>query len=202
MEAYREKRLNPCYLVEGTQSIVSVALNYYPEKFLDEKQYQLAWYAYGKDYHEVMREKLASLYNYIHKEIIPLNGRFFCDKAPVLERYWAWRAGLGWIGKNTQLILPGKGSCFFLGELFLDIEVDSYDLPLKNRCGSCKRCLERCPARALEKPYLLDAHKCLSYLTIENRVEIPAAQAAVMGNRLYGCDECQKACPWLSLIHI
>lgn len=196
MENYREMRLDPRLLVKGTRSVVSVALNYYPEKFLDQQQYQLAWYAYGKDYHEVMREKLSALWNHIHTRITPVKGRFFCDTAPVLERYWAWRAGIGWIGKNTQLIVPGAGSCFFLGELFLDVEVDLYDLPLKNRCGSCKRCLEWCPAGALEAPYVLNACKCLSYLTIENRSEIPALQAAVMGNRMYGCDECQKACPW------
>ncbi|MDR2859019.1 MAG: tRNA epoxyqueuosine(34) reductase QueG, partial [Mediterranea sp.] len=167
-----------------------------PRRSLDEDQYQFARYAYGKDYHEVMRRKLNDLFLFIHTELHPVGGRAFCDTAPVLERYWAWRAGLGGIGKNTQLIIPKAGSHFFLGELFLNIELE-YDVPLRrNCCGTCVRCIDACPAKALEQPYTLNARKCLSYLTIENRGVISDAQAAVLGNRIYGCDECQKVCPW------
>lgn len=120
----------------------------------------------------------------------------FTDSAPILERYWAWKAGLGWIGKNTNLIIPGKGSFFFLGEIVTTLEADHYDTPQKNRCGSCSRCLEACPTGALEGPCHLNARKCLSYLTIENRGEIPAEQAVRLGSRLYGCDTCQEVCPW------
>lgn len=198
MENYFDKRCDPRLLVEGTRSVVSVALNYYPVRKLPAKEYQFAWYAYGKDYHDVMRSKLTALFEYIRQHLAPtLSGRVFCDTAPVLERYWAWRAGLGWIGKNTQLIIPRAGSTFFLGELFLNVEADRYDTPHPNRCGACTRCLQACPTNALEAPHKLDARRCLSYLTIENKGEIPASIAPRMGNRVYGCDECQKACPWM-----
>lgn len=197
MENHFEKRCDPCLLVEGTRCVVSVALNYYPARQLPGNEYQFAWYAYGKDYHDVMRAKLTALYEFIRTHFAPaLNGRMFCDTAPVTERYWAWRAGLGWIGKNTQLIIPHAGSAFFLGELFLNIEADSYDEPQPNRCGTCTRCLQACPTKALEAPQRLNARRCLSFLTIENKGEIPPSMAARMGNRIYGCDECQKACPW------
>jgi epoxyqueuosine reductase len=194
LENYFEKRYHPHLLVEGVRSIVSVALNYYPERLLGEEQYQFAYYAYGKDYHEVMRRKLNNLFSFIHNEFNPVHGAAFCDTTPILERYWAWRAGLGWIGKNTQLIIPRAGSYFFLGELFLDIELE-YDAPFRrNHCGNCDRCLNACPSKALEQPYKLNARKCLSYLTIENRGAIP--EGTILGNRIYGCDECQKVCPW------
>jgi epoxyqueuosine reductase len=194
LEKYFEKRLHPYLLVKGVRSIVSVALNYYPERLLDEEQYQFAYYAYGKDYHEVIRRKLNDLFSFIHNELYPIRGMAFCDTAPVLERYWAWRAGLGWIGKNTQLIIPKAGSYFFLGELFLDTELE-YDVPFRrDNCGSCVCCLNACPSKALEQPYKLNARRCLSYLTVENQGAIP--EDAVLGNRIYGCDECQKVCPW------
>ena len=146
MGNHLEKRLDPRLLVEGTRSIVSVAHNYYPSRFLREDQYQFAWYAYGKDYHDIMKARLTALQEYISAHSpLPLQSRIFCDTAPVLERYWAWRAGLGWIGKNTQLIIPHAGSCFFLGEIFLSAEADEYDQPLKSRCGNCTRCLDACP---------------------------------------------------------
>lgn len=194
LENYYEKRCDPRLLMEGAQSIVSLALNYFPEKKLAGGQYQFAWYAYGKDYHEVMKAKLRSLLEYING-LVPVTGRLFCDTAPVLERYWAWRAGLGWIGKHTQLIIPFAGSCFFLGELLLDVELE-YDIPQRNRCGRCARCLNACPTGALEQSGKLNANRCLSYLTIENRGVIPHEQAEVLRRRIYGCDECQKVCPW------
>lgn len=194
MENHTDKRLDPRLLMEGTRTIVSVALNYYPARQLREDQYQFAWYAYGKDYHDIMKTKLNALQAFIAPP--PLQSRVFCDTAPVLERYWAWRAGLGWIGKNTQLIIPHAGSCFFLGEIFLNAEVDKYDEPQENRCGRCTRCLNACPTKALEAPFLLNSGRCLSYLTIENREDIPPAEGKKTGKKIYGCDECQKACPW------
>ncbi len=191
MENYTDKRLDPRLLVEGTQTIVSVALNYYPQEQIPPGEYQFAWYAYGKDYHDVMKTKLHALLEAIGGE-----GRAFCDTAPVLERYWACQAGIGWIGKNSQLILPHAGSCFFLGELFLNWEADRYDTPLQNRCGSCTRCLDACPTHALEAPYRLNSRRCLSYITIEYRGEFSSDTGQKMGKKLYGCDECLHACPW------
>lgn len=195
-------RFDPCELVPGARSIVSVALNYYPLEFMNEKEGCLSWYAYGKDYHDVMKEKQHRLMAHILEQIPEeqkselLPGRIFCDTAPVLERYWAWKAGLGWIGRNHQLIIPQAGSTFFLGELFLTLPVDSYDNPQKNRCGNCKKCIENCPTRALT-PDRFDARRCLSYLTIENRDKIPQWAATHMEPYFYGCDRCQAVCPHL-----
>ncbi len=195
MTRHTEKRADPRLLVEGTRSIVSVALNYYPGQTLPDEEYQIAWYAYGNDYHDLVRGKLTELLHRVQAAYPEVQGRAFCDTAPVLERYWAWKAGLGWIGKNTLLILPEGGSCFFLGELFLNIEL-IYDQPQKNRCGNCEKCLKACPGGALKPNRELDARKCLSYLTIEHRGELPEHTGPRMGNRIYGCDECQKVCPW------
>ncbi|MEG1543451.1 MAG: tRNA epoxyqueuosine(34) reductase QueG [Tannerellaceae bacterium] len=203
MENYRDIRLNPAGLVEDARSVISVALNYYPETPQAPDAPQIARYAYGKDYHLVVKDKLRALWQFIEQisdegctehSTIP-TARLFTDSAPILERYWAWKAGLGWIGKNTHLIIPGKGSYFFLGEIITTLQL-SYDTPQTNRCGRCTRCLEVCPTGALEHAYRLNANKCLSYLTIECRDMIPEAQAAQLGNRLYGCDTCQEACPW------
>ena len=195
MHRYEEKRLDPRILVEGAKTVISVALNYSPKETLQAEEYQLAWYAYGKDYHDVMKTKLSALMEYLQEEFAS-TGRVFCDTAPVLERYWAWRCGLGWIGKHTQLIIPHAGSCFFLGEIIVDTEADTYDTPIRNHCGNCTRCLEACPTQALEAPYWLNSGKCLSYLTIEHRGAFPANMGKRMGLKIYGCDECQKACPW------
>lgn len=197
MKNYEEKRLNPQLLMEGAQTVISVALNYYPPTLLPAAEYQLAWYAYGKDYHNIMKAKLNALFGSICQRMsAPVSGRVFCDTAPLLERYWAQRAGIGWIGKNTQLIIPRAGSCFFLGEILLDIEADCYDSPLPNRCGTCRRCLDACPTNALEAPFRLSAGRCLSYLTIEHRGDFPPGAGKKMGEKIYGCDECQRACPW------
>lgn len=200
MANHADIRLDPGLLMENAQSIVCVALNYYPQTHLKEEQYRFAWYAYGKDYHDVVKEKLQSLLTGIRQQVPEANGRVFCDTAPLLERYWAQQAGLGWIGKNTQLIIPHAGSAFFLGEIVLDIELD-YDRPLPNRCGNCTRCLNACPTNALEAPYQLDARRCLSYLTIEHKGEIPEEAAGKIGNCLYGCDRCQQVCPWNRFAH-
>ena len=197
MGNHTEKRLDPRLLMEGTQSIISLALNYYPQQHLSPDQYQFAWYAYGKDYHDVMKAKLKALETFITSQLpFPIQTRIFCDTAPVLERYWAWKAGLGWIGKNTQLIIPKAGSTFFLGEIFIDCQASAYNTPLPSRCGTCTNCLSSCPTQALEAPFKLNSARCLSYLTIEHREAIPTAEALKMSNKIYGCDECQRACPW------
>ena len=200
MENYRDIRLNPAGLVEGARSVISVALNYYPAQKQSPDSPRISYYAYGKDYHIVVKDKLRQLWEYITSLVPVLDStlpvaRFFTDSAPILERYWAWKAGLGWIGKNTNLIIPGKGSFFFLGEIVTTLELD-YDTPQKNRCGACRRCLDACPTGALERPGHLNANKCISYLTIEHKGDIPSEQASRLGDRLYGCDTCQEVCPW------
>lgn len=195
LENHFNKRMNPALLVPGSKTIIALALNYYPSKLQPKEGYQFSWYAYGDDYHLVMKEKLQQLFDKINTQLHPITGRVFVDTAPVLERYWAWRAGLGWIGKNTQLIIPKKGSCFFLGELIIDLEL-LYDTPIKNRCGNCTRCIDSCPTQALIEPFVLDSRSCLSYLTIENREDIPSRYHKAMKEHVYGCDECLKACPW------
>lgn len=190
-----EKRMDPTLLVPGTKSVIAVALNYYPDYQIPSTEYQLAWYAYGRDYHLLMREKMNLLFDYIHS-LVPIAGRVFCDTAPVLDRYWAWKAGLGWIGKNTQLIIPKAGPTFFLGELFIDIELN-YDTPQKSRCGRCTKCLESCPTKALEQAYTLNSKRCISYQTIENRGDICSSILPLLKNKIYGCDDCIKSCPWL-----
>lgn len=200
MENYRDIRLNPAGLVEGARSVISVALNYYPAQKQSPDSPRISYYAYGKDYHIVVKDKLRQLWEYITSLVPVLDStlpaaRLFTDSAPILERYWAWKAGLGWIGKNTNLIIPGKGSFFFLGEIVTTLELD-YDTPQKNRCGTCRRCLDSCPTGALERPGHLNANKCISYLTIEHKGDIPSEQASRLGDRLYGCDTCQEVCPW------
>lgn len=199
MENYREIRLDPAGLLEGARSVISVALNYYPMAKQPADAPRISYYAYGKDYHLVVKDKLRQLWQYIAEELLPDNSpaaRLFTDSAPILERYWAWKAGLGWIGRNTNLIIPGKGSFFFLGEIVTTLEADSYDLPQRNRCGNCHRCLDACPTGALHQSRKLDARRCLSYLTIEHKGDIPPELAARLADRLYGCDTCQTVCPW------
>ena len=189
------KRLDPRLLVEGGRSIISVALNYYPHEKLPEEVPQFAYYAYGKDYHDIVREKLGRLFEFIQSRYPDVTGRCFSDSAPVLERFWAARAGLGFVGKNTLLIIPGRGSYFFLGELIVDRELE-YDAPLSINCGKCRRCLDGCPTGAIERPHWLNANKCISYQTIENKGEISPEVAPLLNNNVYGCDICQKVCPW------
>lgn len=200
MENHREIRLDPDGLVRGACSVISVALNYYPRVKRDPALPHIAYYAYGEDYHTIVKDKLRQLWQAIDTVAVSdgqaPEARVFTDSAPILERYWAWKAGLGWIGKNTNLIIPGKGSFFFLGEIVTTLEVDAYDIPQKSRCGNCRRCLDACPTVALEAPRRLNASKCISYLTIENREDIPAEFVSKLGNRVYGCDTCQTVCPW------
>ncbi len=204
MENHLEKRLDPRLLVPGTRSIVSVALNYAPAKRLPKGEYQIAAYALGQDYHDIVKGKLRELASNIFGERANEEGkeiRVFSDSAPVLERYWAVKAGIGWIGRNHQLIVPRAGSMFFLGEMFVPVELE-YDSPMETRCGKCRRCIDACPTGALainagnSMQSIFLSSKCLSYQTIENRGDIPDDMAAAMGDTIYGCDRCQQACPW------
>ncbi len=204
MANHTDKRLDPRLLMDGLKSIICVAMNYAPACRMPKDELQFAAYALGQDYHFIVKERLRLLAGRLGLH----SYRVFCDSAPVLERYWAAKAGLGWIGRNRQLIIPHAGSMFFLGELFTDKETD-YDLPVKNRCGNCRSCIDACPTGALagtvsntckngDLPHeaAFDARLCLSYQTIENRGEIPPGIAMKMGNTVYGCDRCQQACPW------
>ncbi len=196
MRNHFEKRTNPKLLVEGAKSVISVLLNYHPEKSLPEDQvYKISKYAYGKDYHFVMKEKLGELLKFIEDFSGQRKARMFVDSAPVLDKRWAERSGLGWIGKNTCLITKKQGSYFFVGELILDLDLE-YDVPIENYCGSCTKCLNACPTNALVAPYRIDSRKCISYLTIENKNEIPERFKNSFDNWIYGCDICQDVCPW------
>ncbi|MCH5327844.1 MAG: tRNA epoxyqueuosine(34) reductase QueG [Coprobacter sp.] len=190
-----EKRCDPRLLVEGARSVVSVALNYYPSVFLPAEHPQFAFYAYGRDYHLVVMERLSRLADFIRSLCPDAVCRCFCDTGPVLEKYWAWKAGLGFIGRHTQLIVPGQGSYFFLGEVVTSVPL-CYDAPLASQCGDCRACIECCPVSALSADGpRLDARRCLSCQTIENRDGIAPEIAAHLGNRVYGCDTCQRVCP-------
>ncbi|MDO4691859.1 MAG: tRNA epoxyqueuosine(34) reductase QueG [Porphyromonadaceae bacterium] len=196
LERNAELRQDPRVLVPGTRSLIVVAMNYYPQTFQPEHLPQFAYYAYGRDYHKVVKKRLDQLLDFIRREIAPeVSGRAFADSAPILERYWAHRAGLGWIGKNGLLIIPKAGSFFFLGELLVNIDLVP-DEPMASRCGACTRCLDSCPTKALLAPGVMDARRCISYLTIEQDEEIPHELAELMGARIYGCDACQTCCPW------
>lgn len=190
-----EKRVDPCLLVEGAKSVISLAMNYYPETKQRADVPQFAYYAYGKDYHDVMKGRLQLFLDFIRTRVEGVNGRVFCDTAPVMERYWAMKAGLGFIGKNSLLIIPRKGSYFFLGELILDIEL-AYDEPCRLSCGNCSRCLDACPTKAIIAPKVIDARKCISYQTIEQKGEIDESIAVRIDSYFYGCDICQQVCPW------
>ena len=197
MSRNRDKRLDPRLLVENAKSVISVLLNYFPaEKQADPEAPVLSKYAYGTDYHYVMKDKLGKLLEFIQKEIAPCEGRCFVDSAPVLDRAWAARAGLGWIGKNTNLISPEHGSFFFIGELIIDLELPENKKMIHNHCGTCSRCIDACPTNALVAPYVLDARRCISYQTIENRGEVDSELKGKFENRVFGCDICQDVCSW------
>jgi len=192
-----EKRLDPRILVENARSVVSVLLNYFPsESQTNPEAPVLSKYTYGTDYHFVIKDKLGVLLEFIQTEISPCDGRFFVDSAPVLDRAWAVKAGLGWIGKNTNLISSEHGSFFFIGELIIDLELPIDQNVVRDHCGNCTRCLDACPTKALVAPYILDARRCISYQTIEKRGEIDTELGGKFENRVFGCDICQDVCPW------
>jgi epoxyqueuosine reductase len=195
MEGHFEKRVDPALLVEGTKSVVVALFSYKPAEVQSSNLPQIAKYAYGTDYHIVVKDRLWELLKAIQKKYPEVEGRPFVDSAPVMERAWAVRAGLGWIGKNSLLLNKDLGSFFFIGTLMLNVELD-YATPLKSSCGGCTRCIEACPTRAIVWPKVVDARKCISYHTIENRGIIPDSIKPLIGNRVFGCDTCQDVCPW------
>ena len=195
MENHFDKRLDPRKLVEGAKTVVSVLMNYYPREQQPEGAPKIAKYAYGEDYHFVMKRKLKSLLQYIREEVGEINGRAFVDSAPVMDRVWGERAGLGWRGKHTLTLTKGTGSYYLIGELIIDYELE-YDAPVAEHCGSCTRCIDACPTDAILEPNLLDSNKCISYLTIEYKKDIPEKFSEQMEDWAFGCDICQDVCPW------
>lgn len=197
MENHFDKRLDPRILVPEAKSVVSLLLNYFPEKDLsDQHGLKVSKYAYGKDYHYVIKDKLKRLMAFINEEIGQVEGRVFVDSAPVMDKAWAKRSGLGWVGKNTNLINPKSGSFFFIAELIIDLELEA-DGPIKDYCGTCTKCIDACPTDALFEPYKIDASRCISYLTIELKDQvIPGEFKDKMEDWVFGCDICQDVCPW------
>lgn len=196
MENHFDKRLDPTVLVPGAKSVVSLLLNYHTEeKQSDPEAPKISTYAYGQDYHTVIKEKLTQLMLHLREEIGEIDGRVFVDSAPVMDKAWASKAGLGWVGKNTNLISKQVGSFFFIAELIIDLELE-YDLPVADHCGSCTACLDACPTEALTAPYQIDGSKCISYATIELKEAIPDTFRDKMEGWAFGCDICQTVCPW------
>ena len=196
MENHFDKRLDPRLLVPGAKSVISLLLNYHTDQLqTDNEAPKISTYAYGQDYHFVIKEKLKKLMHFIQTEIGEVGGRVFVDSAPVMDKAWAAKSGLGWVGKNTNLISKKVGSFFFIAELILDLELD-YDLPTTDHCGSCTACIDACPTEALIEPYQIDGSKCISYLTIELKDSIPTEFKNKMDNWAFGCDVCQTVCPW------
>ncbi len=196
LEKNFDKRLDPRKLVPGSKSIISLSYNYYPKKNIDKKNnFIISKYAYGKDYHKVIKKKLKILFRSIKEKIGDVEGRVFVDSAPVHERAWAKLSGLGWIGKNSLLINEKKGSYFFLAEIICDLDLE-YDSPVANRCGKCTKCIDACPTDAITSAQIINANKCISYLTIENKKEIPTELKNNLNDTIFGCDICQDVCPW------
>lgn len=197
MENYFDKRLDPRLLVDGARSVISLLYNYYPAGSQAADAPKISKYAYGQDYHDVIKAKLHEFLLSIKEKVGDVNGRAFVDSAPVLDKAWAKKSGLGWIGKNSNLITKQQGSFFFIAELIIDLEL-VYDGPIKDYCGTCTRCIDACPTEAIIEPYLVDGSKCISYLTIELRENIPSGFKDKMDNWAFGCDVCQDVCPWNS----
>ncbi|MCR9016187.1 tRNA epoxyqueuosine(34) reductase QueG [Aquiflexum gelatinilyticum] len=198
MANHFDKRLDPTKLVEGAKTVVSLVYNYFPKKELFQKKeaYKIAKYAYGQDYHYVIKDKLKVLLENLQIEIGEIGGRAFVDSAPMMERQWAQKSGLGWLGKNSLLLNKEMGSFFFLAELVIDLEVAPDPPMLKDYCGTCTKCIDACPTEAIVQPGVVDGSKCISYLTIELKENIPAAFKGKMENWVFGCDICQDVCPW------
>lgn len=191
-----EKRLDPRKLVDGAKSVITVLLNYYPSAAQkDLEAPKISKYAYGNDYHHVIKGKLRELVDFINEEIGEVGGRAFVDSAPVMDKAWAAKAGLGWVGKNTNLINSKTGSFFFIGELILDIDLEP-DSPTTDHCGTCSACIDACPTEAIVEPYVVDGSKCISYFTIELKDAIPTSMKGKFDDWAFGCDLCQDVCPW------
>lgn len=196
MENHFDKRLDPRLLVDGAKSVISLSYNYFPSEVQEEGSYKISKYAYGQDYHHIIKGKLRELLQLINDEIGEVSGRCFVDSAPVLERAWAQKSGLGWNGKHSLLIQKQQGSFFFLAELIIDLELE-YDEPFKtDHCGSCTRCIDACPTQAILPNNTVDGSKCISYLTIELKDAIPSEFKGEMQDWMFGCDVCQDVCPW------
>lgn len=196
MENHFDKRLDPRLLVDGAKSVISLSYNYFPSEVQQEGSYKISKYAYGQDYHHIIKGKLRELLQLINDEIGEVSGRCFVDSAPVLERAWAQKSGLGWNGKHSLLIQKQQGSFFFLAELIIDLELE-YDEPFKtDHCGSCTRCIDACPTQAILPNNTVDGSKCISYLTIELKDAIPSEFKGEMQDWMFGCDVCQDVCPW------
>ncbi|TDE05226.1 tRNA epoxyqueuosine(34) reductase QueG [Flavobacterium sandaracinum] len=195
MENHFDKRLNPTLLVDGAKSVVSLLLNYYPWQAQNSESYKISKYAYGQDYHYVIKEKLKELLNTIQTEIGEVSGRAFVDSAPVLDKAWAAKSGLGWIGKNSNLLTQKVGSFYFIAELIIDLDLD-YDNPTTDHCGTCTACIDSCPTEAIVSPYVVDGSKCISYFTIELKENIPQEMKGKFDDWAFGCDVCQDVCPW------
>ncbi len=195
MENHFDKRLDPTKLVEGSKSVISLLLNYFPSEEQNPDSYKISKYAYGTDYHFVIKDKLKQLLNFIQEEIGEVHGRAFVDSAPVLDKAWAAKSGLGWIGKNSNLLTQQVGSFYFIAELIVDLELD-YDTPVTDHCGTCTACIDACPTQAIVEPYVVDGSKCISYFTIELKNEIPSEFQGKLDDWIFGCDVCQDVCPW------
>ncbi|MBT8309078.1 MAG: tRNA epoxyqueuosine(34) reductase QueG [Flavobacteriaceae bacterium] len=196
MANHFDKRLDPTKLVEGSKSVISLLLNYYPSKNQeDQTAPKISKYAYGTDYHFVIKDKLKHLLYHIQEEIGDVHGRAFVDSAPVLDKAWAAKSGLGWIGKHSNLLTQQVGSFYFIAELIIDLELE-YDTPVTDHCGTCTACIDACPTKAITEPYVVDGSKCISYFTIELKESIPSDFKGQLDNWMFGCDVCQDVCPW------
>ena len=196
MENHFDKRLNPTLLVDGAKSVISLSYNYFPKVKIDEiNNFKISKYAYGEDYHEVIKDILKEMVAELQEEIGEFGFRVFVDSAPVLEKAWARKSGLGWVGKNANLITKKHGSFYFLAEIICDLELE-YDLAVTDHCGSCRACIDACPTQAIVSDRIVDGSKCISYATIELKNEIPDYFNGKMDDWMFGCDVCQDVCPW------
>jgi epoxyqueuosine reductase len=195
MERNFDKRMDTRKLVDGSKSVISLLFNYYPSKEINNNSFKISKYAYGKDYHFIIKDKLKTLLSSMRNEIGEIDGRVFVDSAPIMEKAWAKKSGLGWIGKNTNLISKKTGSFFFIAEIIVDLELE-YDNEVTDHCGSCTACLDACPTDALYEPYKIDASKCISYFTIELKEQFPNDLKKDFNDWIFGCDICQDVCPW------
>lgn len=195
MENHFDKRLNPTLLVDDAKSVISLLLNYYPSELQNKESYKISKYAYGQDYHFVIKEKLKELLHFIQTEIGEVSGRAFVDSAPVLDKAWAAKSGLGWIGKNSNLLTQKVGSFYFIAELIVDLDLE-YDTATTDHCGTCTACIDACPTEAIVAPYVVDGSKCISYFTIELKDNLPQEMKGKFDDWAFGCDVCQDVCPW------
>lgn len=195
MENHFDKRLDPTLLVDDAKSVVSLLLNYFPSESQNDESFKISKYAYGQDYHFVIKEKLKEFLHSIQENIGEVSGRAFVDSAPVLDKAWAAKSGLGWIGKNSNLITQKVGSFYFIAELILDLDLE-YDHAVTDHCGSCTACIDACPTQAILAPYIVDGSKCISYYTIELKENIPNDMKGKFDEWMFGCDTCQDVCPW------